>query len=67
MGNLHNIRQGLQSNKEKPPDTDLEDKITTNVVDFKTVEPSTNKEGKIYSDLCGRFPTTSSRGGNTYM
>ena len=28
------------------------------------MEPSTTKEGKIYSDLCGRFPTTSSRGNN---
>ena len=59
-------RQGLQSTKEKPPDTDLENKITTNVVYFTTVEPSTTKEGKIYSDLCRRFPTTSSRG-NKYI
>ena len=27
MGHLHMRRQGLQSTKEKPPDTDLEDKI----------------------------------------
>ena len=27
MGNLHMRRQGLQYSKEKPPDTDLEDKI----------------------------------------
>ena len=27
------------------------------------MEPSTTKEGNIYSDLCGRFPTASSRGG----
>ena len=67
MGNLHKKRQGLQYPKEKPPDTYLEDKITTNVVDFTTVGPSTNKEGEIYSDLCGCFPTTSSRGGGTYM
>ena len=51
------IRQGLQLTKEKPPDTDLEN----NVVYFTTVEPSTTKEGKIYSDLCGRLPTTSNR------
>ena len=36
--------------------------ITTNVVYCTTVEPNTTKEVKIYSDLCGRFPTTSSRG-----
>ena len=30
------------------------------------MEPSTTKEVKIYSDLCGRFPTTSSRG-NKYI
>ena len=66
MGHLHMRRQGLQSTKEKPPDTDLENKITTNVVYFTTVEPSTTKEGKIYSDLCRRFPTTSSRG-NKYI
>ena len=37
-----------------------------NVVYYTTVEPSTIKEGNIYSDLCGRFPTTSSRG-NKYI
>ena len=55
-------RQGLQSTKEKYPDTDLEDKIKTNIVYCTTVGPITTKEGKIYSNLCGRFPTTSSRG-----
>ena len=30
------------------------------------MEPSTTKEGKIYSDLYGCFPTTSSRG-NKYI
>ena len=49
-----------------PPDTDLEDKIKINVLYCTTVKPSTTKEGKIYSDLCGRFPTTSSRG-NKYI
>ena len=39
------IRQGLQSTKQKPPGTDLEDKITTNVVYCTTVELSTTKEG----------------------
>ena len=31
-----------------------------------TVEPDTTEEGKIYSDLCGRSPKTSSRG-NKYI
>ena len=66
MQHLHMRRQGLQPTKEKPPDTDLEDKIKTNVVYWTTVEPRTTKEGKIYSDLCGRFPTTSSMG-NKYI
>ena len=61
MGHLHTRRQGLQSTKKKPPDKDLEDKIK-NLVFCTTVEPSTFKEGKIYSDLCGHFPTTSSKG-----
>ena len=44
----------------------MEDKIKTNMVYCRTVGPSTTKEGKIYSYLCGRFPTTSSRG-NKYI
>ena len=67
MGNLHMIRQGLQSNKETPPDIDLEYKIKTNIVVFTTVDPSIIKEGNIYSDLCEPFPTVSNRGGNVYM
>ena len=55
-------RQGLKSTKETPPDTDLKDNIKTNVLYFTTVDPITTKEGKIYSDLCRRFPTISSRG-----
>ena len=62
MGHLHMRRQGLQSTKEKPPDTDLEEKIKTNVLFSTNVDPKATKEVKIYSDLCGRFPTTSSRG-----
>ena len=54
-------RQGLQSTKEKNHDIDMDDNIKTNIVYCTTVEPKTTKEGKIYSDLCGRFPTTSSR------
>ena len=62
LGHLHTRRQGLESTEEKSPDTDLEDNSKTNVVIFITVDPSTTKEGKFYSDLCGLFPTTSSRG-----
>ena len=47
MGHLHMKRKWLQSTKEKPPDTDLEDKIKMNVVYFTTVDPSTTKEGNI--------------------
>ena len=61
MGHLHMRRQGLKSTKDKPTDTNLEENIETNVVYCTTVEPSTTKEGKIYSDLCGLFPTTSCR------
>ena len=61
MGHLHMRRQGLKQSKEKPPDTDLEDNIRTNVVYCTIVDPITTKEGKIYSDLCGHLPTTSSR------
>ena len=66
MGQLHIRGQGLKSTREKPPDTDLEEKSKNNVVICTTVDHSTNKEGKFYSDLCGRFPTTSSRG-NKYI
>ena len=62
MGHLHTRRQGLQQTKYKPPDTDLEYKIKTNVVYFTTVEPSATKEVKIYSDQCESLPTTSIRG-----
>ena len=39
-------RKGIQPIKEKPPDTDLEDKSKTNAVFCTTVEPSKTKEGK---------------------
>ena len=67
MGHLYIRRQGLKSTTEKPPDTDLEENIKNNIVYCTTVDPSSTKEGKIYSDLCGLFPTTSRRGGNTSM
>ena len=66
MGHMHMIIQGLQYTKEKHPDIDLEDKIKKNVLYCTTVDPSTTKEGNIYSDICGSFPTTSSRG-NKYI
>ena len=61
MGHFHMRRQGLQSAKDNSPDTGLYNKITNNVVYFTTVDPSTTKEGKIYSYICGHFPTTSSK------
>ena len=66
MGHLHMRRQRLQSTKDKPPDTDLEEKIKTNVVYCTTVDPSTTKKDRIYSDICGHFLTTSSWG-NRYI
>ena len=59
-------RQGLQSTKEKPHDTDLEDNTKKNVLYCTTVEPNIDKEGNIYSDLCGSFPINSIRG-NKYI
>ena len=59
-------RQGLQSTREKPPDIDLEEKCKKYVVFCTTVEPSTTKEGKIYSNICGRFPITSTKA-NKYI
>ena len=66
MGLLHRRRQELKSNKEKHFDTDLKEKIRTNVVYCTTVDPRTTKEGKIYSYLCERFPINSIRG-NKYI
>ena len=66
MGHLHMRIQGLQWTKDKLPDTDLEDKITTNLVYGTTVESSTTKGGKIYAYICGRLPTTSNRA-NRYI
>ena len=43
MGYLHVRRQGLKSTKEKPPDTDLEYNIKTNIVYCRTVDPRTTK------------------------
>ena len=45
MGHLHTIRQGIQPTKEKPPDTDWEENIKTNVMYCTTVESSATKEG----------------------
>ena len=61
MGQLHIRQQGIQSNRNKTPDTDPEDKWKTNVVFYTTVDPGTSKEGEFYSNLCGRFPITSNK------
>ena len=66
IGHMHSIIQGLKSTKEKPPNIYPEDKIKTNVVFCKTMNAIITKEGNIYSDLCGRLPTTSIRG-NKYI
>ena len=66
MGHLNMRIQGIQSTKEKPTSIDLEENIKTNGVFFTTVDPTTTEEGKIYSDICGRPPNTSSRG-NKYI
>ena len=58
IGHLHMRIQGLQSTKEKHPDTDLEENNKTNLVFCTTLDHSTTKEGNIYSDLCERFHTT---------
>ena len=62
MGHLNMRRQGPQPTKEKSPDTDPEDKSKPNVLFCITVEPRKTKERKFYSNICGHFPTTSSRG-----
>ena len=51
MGHLRMRRQGIQSTKGKPPDTDLQYNIKTNVVVCTTVDPSKTKEETFYSDL----------------
>ena len=65
MGHLHRRIQGLKSTKVKPPNTDQEDKIKTNVLVCTTLDPITMKEGKFYSDMCERFLTTAGRRGDT--
>ena len=58
MGNLNMIRQVLQPTRKNIIDKNLEDKWKTNVFFCTAVDPSTTKEGKIYSDLCGCSPIT---------
>ena len=62
MVHLQMKRHSIKSTKGKPSDIDLKDKIKINVLFCTILDPSTTKEGKIYSDWCGRFPTASSRG-----
>ena len=66
MIHLHMRKQELKPTREKLLDTDMEDKSKKNVFFFTTIDPSTKNEGNVYSDLCRRFPTTSSRG-NEYI
>ena len=66
MGHHHTRIQGPQPTREKPQDKDLEDKSKRNVVFCTTVDPDTTNKDKIYSDICGRFPKTRSRG-NKYI
>ena len=66
MGHLQIIRQGLQSTRNKTPNTELEDKFNTNVFFCTIVYPITSQEGNIYSNLCGRFPITSNKS-NKYI
>ena len=56
MIQLHMRIQGLQPTKEKPTDANLEGKSKTIVVFCTTIYPSTNKEGKIYSELADGSP-----------
>ena len=54
MGHLHMRRHGLQSTKEKPPDTNLEDKIKSNVVYCTTVDlaqPKKERSTQIYAEI----------------
>ena len=66
MENLQLRRQVLKSTKKKPPDTDLDEKCKTDVVFCNTMDPSTTKEGEIYSNLCGCLPITPNKG-NKYI
>ena len=61
MGNLHMRRQVTKPTGKKPTYTDLEDKCNVNVGFCTTVEPITSKEGKIYSELCGRLSITTNK------
>ena len=56
MGHLHMRIKGMQPTIEKPPDTDLEHEIKINVFLCTNVDPSTTKEGGIYSNICGSSP-----------
>ena len=55
-------RQWFQSKRKKAPDTYLSNNRKTNLFFCVTVDPSDTNEGKIYSDICGRFPTMPNKG-----
>ena len=50
MVHLQMKRHSIKSTKGKPSDIDLKDKIKINVLFCTILDPSTTKEGKIYSD-----------------
>ena len=53
--------QRVQSTIKKAPDTYLRDNIKTSLVFCVKLDPSDTNEGKIYLDLCGRFPIMSNK------
>ena len=65
MDHLHMKIQGVKPTR-KTPDTYLEENIKTNLVFCITIKPSVIHEGKIYSELCGRFPIITNKG-NRYI
>ena len=62
---LHTRRKGMQSNIEKPPDTDLEYKRKTNVAFCTTVDPITTKEGEFTQIYVDYYPSHQLEGINT--
>ena len=59
-------RQGFQYTRKKVPYTNLSDNNKTNLVSCVTVDLSNSNEGKLYSDICGRFPIMYNKG-NRYI
>ena len=59
---IHMKRQEVQSTRKKASDIDISENINTNLVFFVKLDPSDSNKGKIYSDICGRFPIMSNKG-----